>query len=189
MCIRDSSITETNNDLSIDGLPAPKEGDVVALKLGQVTAGTAYQLKVDVNNYTGLDAYIHDALMNTEVPANTTVSFTPTSDAATYANRFSVVFKASKVMQIVNSGKLSVYPNPVTDKVVTVQTTNIAAGKYNVTMINNIGQTVLTTTINHLSGSTTETIKMNKVLPSGVYTMLLKNTNGTGNYQSELLAK
>ena len=92
-------------------------------------------------------------------------------------------------MQIVNSGKLSVYPNPVTDKVVTILTTNIAAGKYNVSMINNMGQTILTTTINHLSGSTTETIKMNKVLPSGVYTMMLKNTDGTGVYQSELLAK
>jgi len=56
-------------------------------------------------------------------------------------------------------------------------------------MINNMGQTVLTTTINHLSGSATETIKMNKVLPSGVYTMMLKNTDGTGVYQSELLAK
>ena len=183
------SITESVNDLSIDGLPIPNDGDVVSLKLGQVTAGAAYRLKVDVSNYAGLDAYIHDALMNTEVPATTAISFTPTTDAATYANRFSVVFKATKIMPTVNSGKLSVYPNPVTDKVVTVQTINIAAGKYNVSFINNLGQTVLTTTINHLSGSTTETIRMNKVLPSGVYTLMLKNTNGTGVYQSELLAK
>ena len=183
------SITESINDLSIDGLPTPDAGDVIALKLNQVTAGIEYQLKVDVSDYAGLDAYIHDALMNTEVSATTTVSFTPTTDAATYANRFSVVFKATKTMPIVNSGKLSVYPNPVTDKVVTVQTMNIDAGKYNVSLINNMGQTVLTTTINHLTGSATETISMNKVLPSGVYTLMLKNTNGIGVYQSELLAK
>ena len=183
------SITETNNDLSIDGLPTPVAGDVVALKLCQVTAGTAYQLKVDVSNYNGLEAYIHDALMNTEVPATNTISFTPTTDAATYANRFSVVFKSDKTMPIVNSSKLSVYPNPVSDKVVTVQTLNIVSGKYNVSLINNMGQTVLTSTINHLSGSTTETISMNKVLPSGMYTLTLKNTDGTANYQSELLAK
>ena len=144
---------------------------------------------MDVSNYAGLDAYIHDALMNTEVLATNAISFTPTTDAATYANRFSVVFKASKTIPVVNSGKLSVYPNPVTDKVVTVQTLNIASGKYNLSLINNMGQTVVTTIINHLSGSITETIRMNKVLPTGVYTMMLKNTNGSGIYQSELLAK
>ena len=183
------SIAEANNDLSIDGLPTPAEGDVVALKLDQVIAGTTYQLSVDVSNYAGLDVYIHDALTKTEVPVTTAVSFTPTTDASTFANRFSIVFKASKTIPVVISGKLSVYPNPVTDKVVTVQTLNIATGKYNVTLTNNMGQTVFSSTINHLSGSSIETIKMNKSMTSGVYTMLLKNTDGTGLYQSELLVK
>ena len=183
------SITESTNDLSIDGLPAPGAGDVLRLKIDQITAGSAYNLKVDLSNYDGLDAYIHDALTNTEVPATESVNFTPTADAATYSNRFSVVFKANKVIPIVNSGKLSVYPNPVTDKVVTVQTANIATGKYNVSFVNHLGQTIFTTTINHLLGAGTESISMKKLLPTGVYTMLLKNTDGIGVYQSELIAK
>ena len=187
--VENLSITESVNDLSIDGLPTPAAGDVVALKLDQVSAGTAYQLKVDVSNYDGLDAYIHDALTSTDTPATEAVSFTATTDAASYANRFSVVFKATKTLPVVKSGMLSVYPNPVTGKVVTVQTTRIAAGKYNVSMMNNLGQTVYTTTISHQTGSVTETIRMNKVLPSGVYTMSMKNTNGTGNYLTELIIK
>ena len=175
------------NELCIDGLPNPSAGDIVALKINQITAGTTYQLKVDNSIYDGMDAYIHDALTNTDVPVTTIVSFTPTNDAATYANRFSIVFKESKALPVMNYGKLTVYPNPVTAKVVTVQTTNIASGKYNVSLINNTGQTVMTTSINHFLRSPGETIVLSKALASGIYTLVLKNTEGTAIYQSQLI--
>ena len=52
-----------------------------------------------------------------------------------------------------------------------------------------MGQTVLSTTVNHLAGSSAETIIMSKSMTSGIYTILMKNTEGTGVYQSELLVK
>ena len=180
-------ITESANNLSIDGLPTPSLTDVVALKLANVIAGETYQLNVDASQYAGLDAYIHDAYLNTDVSVTNPVTFTPTSDAATYANRFSIVFKAN-VVAVNNATKISVYPNPVTEKVFTIQTQNVAAGKYNVSMINAMGQTVMTTTINHAAGVSNETISMDRVLSSGMYTVVLKSADGKL-YQSELLAQ
>ena len=179
-------ITESANELSIDGLPTPSVADIVALKLTNVTVGETYQLNIDASQYAGLDAYIHDAYQNTDVPVTTPVSFTPTADVATYANRFSIVFKAN-VVAVNNATKISVYPNPVTEKVFTIQTQNVAAGKYNVSMINAMGKKVMTTTINHAAGVSNETIRMNIVLSSGMYTVVLKGADGM-QYQSELLA-
>jgi len=180
-------ITESANELSIDGLPTPSLTDVVVLKLANVIAGETYQLNVDASQYAGLDAYIHDAYLNTDVSVTNPVTFTPTTDAATYANRFSIVFKAN-VVAVNNATKISVYPNPVTEKVFTIQTQNVAAGKYSVSMINAMGQTVMTTTINHAAGVSNETISMDRVLSSGMYTVVLKSADGKL-YQSELLAK
>jgi len=125
--------------------------------------------------------------LNTDVSVTNPVTFTPTSDAATYANRFSIVFKAN-VVAVNNATKISVYPNPVTEKVFTIQTQNVAAGKYSVSMINAMGQTVMTTTINHAAGVSNETISMDRVLSSGMYTVVLKSADGK-QYQSELLAQ
>ena len=180
-------ITESANELSIDGLPTPLVTDVVSLKLANVTAGETYQLNIDASQYTGLDAYVHDAYLNIDVPVTIPVIFTPTKDSGTYASRFSIVFKEN-VVAVNNSTKISVYPNPVAEKVFTIQTLNVAAGRYNVSMINAMGQTVMTTTINHAAGVSNETIRMDKVLSSGMYTVVMKSADGKL-YQSELLAQ
>ena len=186
------SISESGNDLSIDGLALPTADDVIALKLGNVKANTAYQLQVDATQFAanGLQAFIKDAYLNTEVPASTVINFTPTTDVVTYKDRFSVVFKQSKVVPVViGKGNISVFPNPLTEKSFKVQMTNIAGGKYNVVMVNNLGQEVSVTPITHVEGSTSETITMSKTLSSGVYTLVLKSAEGNGVYQTELLAR
>ncbi len=186
------SIVESNTDLSINGIALPSVGDEIALRVGNITANTAYQLKVDANQFSapGVQAFIKDALLNTIVPAETVVNFTATTDANTYKNRFSVVFKSAKVVPVTTvKGSISVYPNPVTEKVFTIQTAKIAVGKYKVVIVNNLGQEVFNTTINHTEGSTTETIKMNKSVSSGLYTVVLRSEEGKGVYNTELLAK
>ena len=186
------SITELNNDLSIDGIAPPTEGDVIALKLGNVIANTTYQLQLDATQFAvpGIQAYIKDAYFNTEVPASTVVNFTPTTDTVTYKDRFSVVFKKVAVVPVaIVKGKISVYPNPVTEQSFTLQTMNIASGKYHVLLVNNLGQEVLSTEITHKEGSSSEIITMNKTLPSGIYTIALRSEEGKGVYQTELLAK
>ena len=187
------SITESNSDLSIDGLPTPSVNDVLPVRLGQLVANTTYQLNVDISNFTasGLQAYVRDNMLNTEVAAGSMISFTPTSvDAQSYKDRFSVVFKQSKVVPVINvKGSINVFPNPVTAKSFKVQTTNIAAGKYNVVMVNSFGQEVSSTPITHVEGSNNETITMSKRLSTGIYTLVLKSAEGKTIYQTELLAK
>ena len=185
------SIVESNTDLSINGIALPTVGDVITLKLGNVTANTAYQLKVDATQFAapGVQAYIKDAYLNTIVPAETVINFTATTDAVTYKDRFSIVFKSAKVVPVTTvKGNISVCPNPVTEKTFTVQMSNIAAGKYTVVMVNSLGQEVMNTTITHKEDSTTESIKMNKSL-TGLYTLMLRSTDGNFVYTTELLAK
>ena len=188
------SITESNSDLSIDGLPTPYVNDVIPVRMGQLKANTTYQLKADISNFNtaGLQAYVRDNMLNTEVAAGSLISFTPTSvDIQSYKDRFSIVFKQSKVVVpvVTVKGSISVFPNPVTAKSFKVQTSNIASGKYNVVMVNTFGQEVMSTPITHVEGSNTETIKMSKALTSGVYTLVLKSAEGKTVYQTELLAK
>ena len=278
------SITESNNDLSIDGLPLPTAGDVIPVRLGQLTANTTYQLKADISNFTttGVQAYVRDNMLNTEVPAGSMISFTPTSvDISSYKDRFTVVFKAGSAlgvkfttvkaeqtgkdinvswttanetnmstyevekstngkdfvkatsqsaknadaatynwldMQAVNGAnyyrikaiekggkssysnvvvvniskgrdQIAVYPNPITEKTFNLQLMNVAGGKYTVTLVNNLGQILVATTIKHTTGTSTETVRMDKVLPSGIYTLVVKSNEGAQIYQTELLAK
>ena len=277
------SITESINDLSIDGLALPTVGDVIALKLENVIANTTYQLQLDATQFAvpGIQAFIKDAYLNTEVPAGTAVSFTPTAAVNTYKDRFSIVFRPGsalsvkfttvkanqegknirvdwntanesnmanyeveksingkdfvkvtaqtakntdaaayswldqqaqdgknyyRIKAIENGGKstysnvvvvvmgkgkdmITVYPNPVTEKSFTLQMLNVAGGKYNVVLINNLGQEVFNTPITHVEGSSSETITMNKALSGGVYTIVLRSTEGKGVYQTELLAR
>ena len=86
-------------------------------------------------------------------------------------------------------GNISLYPNPVTDKTFTVQTQDIAAGKYTVVLVNNLGQEVFSKAINHIAGSTSETITMNKVLSSGFYTLAIRTQECKSIYQTEMIAK
>ena len=107
-------------------------------------------------------------------------------DFTTFANRFSIVFKAVDVTKNYNSPKISVYPNPVTEKRFNLQTINLGTGKYTVTLINTKGQSVLTTSINHISAVSAETIHLNNVLSLGLYTVILKSEDGKI-FRSELL--
>ena len=186
------SIVESNTDLSINGIALPSVSDEIALKVGNVIANTAYQLKVDACQFAapGVQVFIKDALLNTIVTAETVVNFTPTTDANTYKNRFSVVFKSAKVVPVTtDKGNISIYPNPVTSKIFTLQTANVASGKYNVLIVNSLGQEVFNNTITHNEGSTMETIKMNKSVSSGLYTVVLRSVEGKGVYNTELIAK
>ena len=64
---------------------------------------------------------------------------------------------------------LMVYPNPLTDGVVAVQLTNMPKGSYYFTLQNNLGQTIVKKSINHLGGNHTQKIPLGTVKTRGVY--------------------
>ena len=161
------------NTLSIDGLPNPAINDVINLEMSGLISGTVYEFHLDAQefNSNGLTAYLRDAKENTETAigtGSTAYSFTATSSTE---NRYTVVFKASKPI-VSNTAKpaiVSVYPNPVTYKVFSVQMNNIADGKYTVSVYNAMGQEVMSKEVNHLSGSI-ETMNTGN-LAKGIYTV------------------
>ena len=181
-------IKQSNTDLSIAGLPVPTVNEDIALNLNQLVAGTNYQLQLDASQFTtaGLEAFIKDKLLNTIVPATEGISFTATKDAATYEGRFSVVFKAAKVNPIIVKGAISIYPNPVSNNKFNLQMSNLVKGTYTVSVINNLGQVVLNSTISNESGESLKTIA-SKGLTTGVYTVQVIGKSGS--YNSELIVK
>lgn len=71
---------------------------------------------------------------------------------------------------------ITVFPNPVHANAINVYYKNMDKGNYRVSLMNSSGQTVYAGNILHAGGSDYKTIKLNSVLPSGVYR--LKLTHG-----------
>jgi hypothetical protein len=89
---------------------------------------------------------------------------------------FSGDVKISQVA-LVNIGKgypaISVYPNPVINKTVTVQFSDMKQGVYQLRLVNKSGQVLFTRSVTHAGGNATQSL----ALPTGV---------STGNYQLEI---
>ena len=116
--------------------------------------------------------------------ATTGTSFTACT--TNYENRFTVVFKAAKVIAAISTKGTAVYPNPVTGNTFNLQLNNLNKGTYNVVVYNHLGQQVLATTVNHVGGNATKAIAI-KTLPVGVYT--LKVTGNSEKYSTEMIVK
>ena len=78
----------------------------------------------------------------------------------------------------VNIGKLApaitVYPNPVTGKQMSVQFIACDKGLYNIKLINNMGQSVYTASINHTGGSATQSITLEGIAAGNYYLKVIK---------------
>ena len=90
-------ITDKGRSLSIDGRLPATASDILPISLSSLS-GTTYQLVVNASTYTanGFAPYLVDAYSKTTtaITGIDTIAFTAnTSVAATYKNRFSIVFK------------------------------------------------------------------------------------------------
>jgi len=99
------SIVHGNVNLSIDGRPLATATDSIVLKLASL-ATKDYQLQVDGSSFTanGLTAYLYDAYLKTTTALTNgvnKVNFTVDNTvAATYTNRFGVVFKPTAPLNV-----------------------------------------------------------------------------------------
>jgi len=99
------SIVNGNANLSIDGRAIATATDSIALKLGALST-KAYQLQVDGSSFTanGLTAYLYDAYLKTTTALTSGVNkinFTvDNAIAATYTNRFGVMFKPTAPLSV-----------------------------------------------------------------------------------------
>jgi hypothetical protein len=78
-----------------------------------------------------------------------------------------------------NLHDIVIYPNPVTNDVVSLQFNNMPAGNYQVNLVNNLGQVLLVKQITHASQNSTETFELNSNVAKGIYNLnVVKPDNG-----------
>jgi len=73
-----------------------------------------------------------------------------------------------------NSPLTTIYPNPLVGKTLNVQLTNVAAGKYVVSIYNVLGQKVNEQTISHSGGSAIHALVINNTLAGGTYSVVIR---------------
>ncbi len=80
--------------------------------------------------------------------------------------------KISKVVKVwMGKGlpAITVYPNPVTNRNIALQFTDMAAGVYRLRLMNNLGQPLFTKTITHVGGSAAQAVMLDKNIAAGNY--------------------
>jgi len=106
------TISDKNKSLSIDGRLPATNSDVLSLSLDKPSS-VAYQLEIDATNYNGLTPTLEDNYTGTSnalsIGVNTIDITVDPSVAASYANRFSIIFKpgALAVNSVVASASLN----------------------------------------------------------------------------------
>ena len=88
----------------------------------------------------------------------------------------------SKVVKVfaasASSQEITVFPNPVKEGDINLQMPNNAGGIYGVKLFNMSGHLIMAKQINHASGSSTETITLNKSIPGGKYNLKVTRPDG-----------
>jgi hypothetical protein len=67
----------------------------------------------------------------------------------------------------------SVYPNPVTDRNINLQISNLSTGTYTLNIFNNLGQQVSSKSISYLGGYLNQTISLPQSIKAGLYSLVL----------------
>lgn len=165
----------------------------------------SYQLRFGPENLdiNGLRAWLYDRYLQMVTPVSVSdssyVNFDITSDPASAAqDRFIVVFKRKprfnnhegSIAEKGNNGKtetgneskfneasISIYPNPVADKMLQVTFAGNAAGRYQLQLTNNSGQVVFEQQISVAQINAIKSINVSAI-PAGFYSAIIINENG-----------
>ena len=178
------AIINATKSLSIDARSIATENDQLPLSLSGLS-NAAYELNIDASAYSNAStqAYLFDAVKNTTTALTNginTISFTAIStDAASFANRFTVVFKLANkatATEVIAKATYNVYPNPMVGNKVNLQLSNVTEGAYNVIVTNMLGQIVSESLVNHAGGTATHNIAIASKLASGTYSVTVNST-------------
>ena len=90
------------------------------------------------------------------------------------------MFKYSSVVRVAigkaTSG-ITVYPNPVEGNNFSISFTNMEKGAYQLSLINNQGQILLSRQVEHEGGSAAKSIELNQFLAQGIYYLRISKGN------------
>jgi len=257
-------------DLCANGWGLPTASDILPMHLYNLKTNTNYTLKLNSSQFVGngLRAYLKDDVLNTQtlLTDSIAVSFTTTTDTASYSNRYSIVFNQSalpvkniivtataslgdqvtikwktvgesnianykversldgitfsdlatvspatssnysyvdataseginyyRIKATVNTGvveyskvvscqlpivnyQLKAYPNPVTTNSFKLSIASV--GKYTISIVDKLGKTIYSTTLNHTAATALENVTLDKQWATGCYTVKATDENG-----------
>lgn len=156
--------TVLNSDIGVEWSVA-NEFDIKSYDVERSTDGT---------NFTKLGAVVSSGNSTNMV----TYSWLDVSPALGYyyyrvrsISNSNVVGHSNVVKVKINKSTPAIYvfPNPVTQNEIHLQMNSMPQGVYNVRLINNLGQVILANRISHASGTSTETMRPDTRLLSGIY--------------------
>lgn len=190
------SLLRDHKNLSIELRPKPVNIDTLFYKLS-LTRGD-YGLQISSINFaanSGIKAILVDKYLNLQKSVSLKegylYKFTSYGDSNSYANRFMLVlYNGDYSTQISASLKaeddikknILVYSNPVHNSKFTLNVFGVNPGRYNLTLLNGLGEKVIQNVIQVSGNSIQYTMKMDMSLPNGIY--LLNIDSGTGPFAS-----
>ena len=98
------------------------------------------------------------------------------ANAVTGGIQFSATANA-KAVDINTKHGVSVYPNPVVDGNINLSFNNKTQGTYSITILNNVGAIIKTTTVNVINNASVKKIKTNEAA-AGIYRVTIKDVEG-----------
>ncbi|MCY7423035.1 MAG: T9SS type A sorting domain-containing protein [Chitinophagaceae bacterium] len=120
-------------DYTTNGMAVDAEGDV--LLSSAAVAGTYYRLNMGTMEAVPIQSTKNDAVFNASDLAASNLLFSNKSNPVTFAP------------ERLGNNFVSIYPNPVTNKMLTIQFDKVPAGKYNFVLMDASGKGVLARTI------------------------------------------
>lgn len=152
-----------------------------------------YEVEKSINgiNFTSRGAI--KAINNSSIANYTTLDSSPAQGKNFY--RVKTIDKNGRITYtaiatvIIGGDKtsISIYPNPVQHKLISVQFSNIPQGRYQLILYNSLGMHVFKTTIEHAGGSSTQSFLLPLNAKAGAY--VLKIFNETLNFTSRIIVE
>lgn len=164
--------------LIVEMRPMITANDTIFLQMSN-TGIKDYRFQIGTIDFvqTGLSAYLEDTYLKTykKLALDGSINnadFSVTAEAGSAApDRFRIVFKTMEVQPPVYATGISIYPNPVTNHTVRVRITDMLPGLYQLRLVNNMGQTVLTRQLRYTWGSELNTLELGRRIAAGNYVL------------------
>jgi hypothetical protein len=162
--------------LMVDRRTVANANDAIQLKLWNTTQ-RSYTFEVEPINLsaTGLHVYLKDNYLHTTTPLDrervSRIGFSITADAASASpDRFALVMATKELQEesTIPDG-ITVFPNPMKGRTISLRLTNQPQGTYRVTLVNALGQVVQQENLNHSGGSALHTIGLRSKPAKGIY--------------------
>jgi len=97
---------------------------------------------------------------------------------------YSIVIRVNRNKSIMG---LSLYPNPVLNRIVSLQGSDLRRGNYKISIFGSNGQEIYKQQVKHNGGTISQTIELPSTISKGIYMFTVKDENGNTIYKEQLV--